>query len=391
MGELTSLAGRAALVTGGEPGHRPGDRRRAARPGCGRDDHRAQAGRAGGCGGRAGRRTGRRRHGPGARRRPATPGIRPRGPRPSTPPSRRSAGSRSWSTTPGSTRSSVRSSTPTSTPSARSSTSTWWRRWGSCSSRTGRGWARTAGAVVNVASVAGLRSTARHRRLRGGQGRADPADRGAGVAARAGDPGQRRGARRRPDPVLDGALHRPRGAGGGRVPAGQAGDAGGRRRRWSGSSCRTRRRGSRARRCGWTAGCSRPAGWADSRRGIGGPRPRRPGRGGRPRRARPGAARGRRGPAARPGRAARRGGGRRAGRRARRCRRRARPRPACPRPGAGPGRRRRPRRRERPRPGCRGAGRTDPDDEPPLRLRPCTSRAPVVDASTTPPTATPTL
>ena len=61
------------------------------------------------------------------------------------------------------------------------------------------------------------------------------------------------------------------------------------------------------------------------------------------------------------------------------------------RPGAGPGRRRPPRRPERPGPGCRAAARTARTTTRPCRLRPCTSRAPVVDVSTTPPTATPTL
>ena len=288
-----------------EPGHRPGGRRRAARPGCRRDDHRAQAGRAGRCGGRAGRRPGRRRHRAGARRarqrrRSGRAGRRRRRHRRA-----RSAGSRCWSTTPGSTRSSARSWTPTSTPSARSSTSTWWRRSGSCSSRTGRGWASTA---ARSSTWPRWRACARR------------GDIGAYGAAKAAlirlteELAWQLGPRIRVNAVAPAvvrtrfstALYTGREeqvaaayplrrlgtpedvAGAGRVPRVGRGVVDHRRDRAGG------RRAARDRRARLTH---------DGR--IVGPRSRRPERGGRRRRAPRGAARGRRGRAARPGPAAR--------------------------------------------------------------------------------------
>ena len=74
--------------------------------------------------------------------------------------------------------------------------------------------AEHGGSIVNIASVAGLRSSGRDRRVRREQGGADPAHRGAGLAARPRRAGQRGRAGGGEDEVRRGALHRRRGGGG---------------------------------------------------------------------------------------------------------------------------------------------------------------------------------
>ena len=128
------------------------------------------------------------------------------------------------------------------------------------------GRARRRGGQPGVGGRAAL--DRRDRRLRGVEGRADPAHRGAGLAARPGDPGERGGPgrgqdqvrRRRCTPTARRGRARPT-----RCAARPA------RRtwpRWSGSWSPTRRPGSPARRSGWTAGSWPPAPWADPARGV---------------------------------------------------------------------------------------------------------------------------
>ncbi len=177
----------------GQPRHRLRHRRRAALPRRVGDDHRPQAGRAGRGGRRAGRRGGGRRPRPGARaarqrrlggvpgggraadrrdvRQPGDPGQQHRGQ-----PDLRAADGRR----PGRRAEDLRD-----------------QRGGRARLRAAGlpgldGRARRRGGEPGLGGRAALDRG--DRRLRGVQGGADPAHRGAGLAARAGDPGERGGA-----------------------------------------------------------------------------------------------------------------------------------------------------------------------------------------------------
>ena len=257
MGEtLTSLAGRAALVTGGGRGIGRAIAAELLARGASVTITARKQDELDGRGGRARRRPGRGRRVPGARGRRATRATRPRGPgrrrhrggvrRPRDPGQQRRGQPAVYGPLVDADLDAVRKIFDVNVVAALGFVQLAHRAW----------MGAHGGAVVNIASVGGP---------------ALDRDIGAYGAAKAAlirlteelawqlgprHPGQRRRARRRADAVLDGALHRPRG--GGRGAATRWAGSGRRRTSpgWSASSSRTRRRGSPARRCGWTAGCS---------------------------------------------------------------------------------------------------------------------------------------